>query len=118
MVTAISRTQLAARLADPHDPVVVVEALGPMYFEDVHLPGARNLPHDRVDELAPSVVPDQGAPVVVYCSNTACQNSVVASRRLAQLGYTHVFEYIEGKQDWIEAGLPVERGPVATDSQA
>ena len=27
---------------------------------------------------------------------------------LAQLGYTRVRDYVEGKQDWIEAGLPVE----------
>ena len=31
---------------------------------------------------------------------------------LAALGYTNVREYAEGKQDWIEAGLPVERGAV------
>jgi rhodanese-related sulfurtransferase len=55
------------------------------------------------------VLPEKDACVIVYCSNTACQNSVVASRRLAELGYTNVHEYVEGKQDWIEAGLPVEQ---------
>jgi rhodanese-related sulfurtransferase len=25
------------------------------------------------------------------------------------MGYTNVAEYAEGKQDWIEAGLPVEK---------
>jgi rhodanese-related sulfurtransferase len=27
---------------------------------------------------------------------------------LAALGYTNVLDYAEGKQDWIDAGLPVE----------
>ena len=81
-----------------------------MYFEDAHLPGARNMPHDRVDELAPALIPSNDAQVVVYCANLPCQNSVAAARRLAALGYTNVREYAEGKQDWIEAGLPVERG--------
>jgi rhodanese-related sulfurtransferase len=108
MTTSISRTDLLARI-EAGDPIVIVEALGPMYYDDAHLPGARNLPHDRVDELAAEVLPDRDAVVVVYCSNTACQNSVVASRRLEQLGYSNVLEYIEGKQDWIEAGLPVEQ---------
>ncbi len=109
MVNTISRDELEQRI-DRGDDITIVEALGPMYFEDAHLPGAKNLPHDRVDELAPTVLPDRSATVVVYCSNTACQNSTVAARRLVQLGYEHVYEYVEGKQDWIEAGLPVERG--------
>lgn len=29
---------------------------------------------------------------------------------LTKLGYRNVFVYAEGKADWIEAGLPVERG--------
>jgi len=112
MTTTIGRTDLQTRL-DRGDALVLVEALGPMYYDDAHLPGALNLPHDQVDELAPVVLPDKGATIVVYCSNTACQNSVVASRALDRLGYTHVYEYVEGKQDWIEAGLPIERTPGA-----
>ena len=106
-VPAITRQEIESKLA-AGDDLVIVEALGPMYFDDAHLPGARNLPHDRVDELAAVVLPDKDAFVVVYCANTPCQDSVVASRRLVELGYTNVHEYVEGKQDWIEAGLPIE----------
>jgi rhodanese-related sulfurtransferase len=108
MVTRISRDELVARI-EAGEPTTIVEALGPLYYDDAHLPGALNLPHDRVDELAPRLLPSLDDAIVVYCSNTACQNSVVASNRLSQLGYTNVYEYVEGKQDWIEAGLPVER---------
>jgi len=106
-VTRIGRDELRARLEEGNRPIVV-EALGPSNFEDAHLPGALNLPHDRVDELAFDLLPDKDAEIVVYCSNLACQNSVLASRRLVELGYTRVFEYEDGKQDWIEAGLPVD----------
>lgn len=111
-VKTISREELREKL-DRGEYVVVVETLGPAYYEEAHLPGAINIPHTRVDELAPALLPDKGAQVVVYCSNTACQNSPQAARRLAALGYENVYDYEEGKQDWIEAGLPTERGVAA-----
>jgi rhodanese-related sulfurtransferase len=82
----------------------------PQYYQDAHLPGALNLPHDQVDALAPALLPDKGREVVVYCSNTACPNSGIAAARLSALGYTNVRKYAEGKQDWIDAGLPTEKG--------
>jgi rhodanese-related sulfurtransferase len=30
---------------------------------------------------------------------------------LAALGYTNVREYRDGKKDWVDAGLPMERPP-------
>jgi len=106
-VTRISRDELARRLENGE--VVAAEALPEGNFLDAHLPGAVNLPHDQVDELAPRVLPDKDRPVAVYCANSACKNSSIAARRLVQLGYSHVYQYEEGKQDWIEAGLAVER---------
>jgi rhodanese-related sulfurtransferase len=111
-MTTITRTELARRIR--RGDVTVLEALPPAYYEREHLPGALNLPHDLVDELAPSLVPDRSTTVVVYCSNTACQNSTIAARRLRELGYADVLKYAEGKEDWIGAGLPVEAGSAAT----
>lgn len=109
MIARISRDELKARL-DNGLPTVLVEALPPRYFADAHLPGALNLPHDQVDALAPSLLPDKEAPIVVYCANAPCQNSAQAALRLTRLGYTNVREYHEGKTDWIAAGYPVEHG--------
>ena len=109
MVARISRDELRA-LIDRSAPFVLLEALPAAYFEDAHLPGARNLPHDQVDALAPTLVPDRATEVVVYCANAPCPNSEIAARRLIALGYANVREYAEGKEDWVNAGLPIERG--------
>jgi len=90
--------------------VTLVEALPEKYFRDGHLPGAKHLPHDQVKELAPSVLPDKNAEIVVYCASATCQNSHIAAKLLTQLGYADVAVYAGGKQDWQEAGLPVEQG--------
>jgi rhodanese-related sulfurtransferase len=111
-VRNISRKELKGRL-DRGEELVVVETLGPAYYEDAHLPGAINIPHTEVDALAPILLPDKTAQIVLYCSNRACQNSPQAARTLNSLGYGNVYDYEEGKQDWIEAGLPTESGAAA-----
>ena len=105
----IMREELRAKL-DRGGEVVLVETLGPRYYEDAHLPGAINIPHTEVERLAPEMLPDKSVAVVVYCSSMACQNSPQAARKLVALGYENVYDYAEGKQDWIGAGLPTESG--------
>jgi rhodanese-related sulfurtransferase len=63
-----------------------------------------------VARLAPTVLPDKSAEIVVYCASRSCQNSHVAAAKLSQMGYANVAVYAGGKQDWSEAGLPVDRG--------
>ncbi len=111
MSALITRDELATAI--DNGDVVVVETLGPQYFEQAHLPGAINVPHTEVADLAPSLLPDKDAAIVVYCSNTQCQNSSIAQGELRRLGYTNVRKYAEGKQDWEAAGLPLESGVVA-----
>lgn len=106
MTRTIARDTIQARLADGA-ATTLVEALPLKYFEAEHLPGAININFDEVDALAPKVLPDKDAFIVVYCANAACQNSTKAAHRLGALGYSNVHQYVEGKQDWIEAGLAV-----------
>jgi rhodanese-related sulfurtransferase len=89
-------------------PMNLVEALPEKYYRDGHLPGAIQLNHDEVRAQAGTRLPAKDAFIVVYCANTPCRNSRIAAQTLASLGYTNVAEYEEGKQDWIEAGLPIE----------
>ena len=112
MVAIIAREELKAKL-DRGLPVVLVEALPEKYYRHAHLPGAINIPHDQVDALAPRMLPDKAAEIVVYCANGPCRNSGIAAARLAELGYRSVRDYHEGKADWIAAGYPVESGPAA-----
>jgi rhodanese-related sulfurtransferase len=109
--TKITRAELRDLL---HTDVTIVEALPPEYFEQGHIPGAINLPHTEVRERAAELLPDKDAPIVVYCANLPCPNSEVAVTVLTKLGYTNVRKYAEGKDDWREAGLPLEQGaPIA-----
>ena len=108
MTTTITRDELQAAMN--RGEVVVVETLGPQYYEDAHLPGAINIPHTEVARLAPEMLPDKDAAIVTYCSNPACRNSEVVAAQLRARGYTEVRKYADGKDDWRAAGLPLESG--------
>lgn len=105
---AISRAELASLLGD----VRLVEALGAQYYADAHLPGAVNLPPGLVEAMAVQLLPERSDLVVVYASASSlvCAESVASALRA--LGYRRVRVYREGKEDWVEAGLPVHRGPL------
>ncbi len=66
MVQTISREELKAKI-DRHDPFILAEVLAPGQYERAHLPGAVNLPPDRVTALAATLLPDKHQEIVVYC---------------------------------------------------
>ena len=68
MVEIVSREELKGKM-DSGESFTLVETLAPVAYEHAHLPGAINLPPDRVRELAPERLPDKSAEIVVYCSS-------------------------------------------------
>jgi len=101
MKQLLTREEVEARL-EANPKLVPLEALPEKYFNDWHLPGARHFPHERARELAPQVVPDKSAEIVVYGASSTCQNSHIAAKVLESLGYGNVAVYAGGKQDWRE----------------
>lgn len=64
----ISRDDLKAKM-DRGESFALVETVGEAAYHHAHLPGAINLPPDRVTELAPQLLPDKSSEIVVYCSS-------------------------------------------------
>ena len=62
----ISRDELKQKI-DREDDFLLVETLPAATYHHAHLPGAINLPPDQVRELAPRLLPDKAAEIVVYC---------------------------------------------------
>jgi len=112
MSKSLTRGELQARLA-ANPRLRLLEALPEKYYKEGHLPGALHFPHDQARALAPAMLPDKGAEIVVYCASSSCQNSHIAARTLQSLGYGDVAVYAGGKQDWTEAGLALEQAATA-----
>jgi rhodanese-related sulfurtransferase len=68
MIATITRDELKAKM-DGGERFRLVETLAPTAYEHAHLPGAINLPPDRVRELAPQLLPDKQEEIIVYCQS-------------------------------------------------
>jgi rhodanese-related sulfurtransferase len=68
MEGTISTEDLKAKL-DRKDPITVVETLAPERYREAHLPGALNIPPEKIKELAPQLLPNKDAEIVTYCTS-------------------------------------------------
>ena len=68
MESTISTNDLRAKLN--RKEVTVVETLAPERYREAHIPGALNIPPERINELAPQLLPNKDAEIVTYCTNT------------------------------------------------
>jgi rhodanese-related sulfurtransferase len=105
----IGRDELRRKI-ESSDEFVLVDALPAISYAGAHLPGAVNIPADRMETLIERRIPDLETEVVVYCANPSCKSSVEVAQRLLELGYRDVRHYSGGKDDWRSAGLPLEGG--------
>ena len=64
----ISRDELKIKM-DRHDEFLLVETLPETAYHHAHLPGAINLPPQKLVELAPTLLHDKQADIVVYCAS-------------------------------------------------
>ncbi len=69
MSDVITTDELKRKVKEKPPNFKLVETLAPERYREAHLPGAINLPPDRLKELAPSVLPDKSAEIVTYCAS-------------------------------------------------
>ena len=68
MDATVSTKNLKAKI-DGNESITVVETLAAERYREAHIPGALNIPPERIKELAPQLLPNKDAEIVTYCSN-------------------------------------------------
>ena len=100
MVTRIDR-QRVHELID--EGAQVIEALPERFYKEEHIPGAVSIPLTKLNtETVRALNPDK--PTITYCANEQCDLGPRAAARLETLGFSEVYEYSAGKDDWLSAG--------------
>lgn len=82
-------------------------------FEDGRLPGAHSVPYDDREaglaQVQMFLTPAQ--PILTYCSGASCDESLLLTLHLRDLGFTNLVLFAGGFDAWRAAGFPVEGGP-------
>lgn len=98
-----------------NDQFKLVNCLSKEKFEMMHIPGSINFP--LTPEIFGDIVRlknelshffDIGDEIVVYCTDNACQASIVIYNQLNELGYEKLKRFSGGLKEWQEDGYSLE----------
>ena len=67
MNTKITLDELKSKMEN-RENFTLVETLPVEYLRHTHLPGAINVPQNKISELAAIALPDKNAEIIVYCA--------------------------------------------------
>lgn len=87
-----------------------------VFLVDVHVPNEGRLPdldaripYDKIAEQLDSLPSDKSAEIVLTCRSGSM--STMASKTLADLGYTNLYNLVGGFNAWKDAGYPFTPEP-------
>ena len=89
--------QQAKAILDSCQEVVLVDVRTQPEYEKAHIPGSVLLPEQEVRQLAPGIIPNLGAKVLVYCGTG--KRSAKAAAELIRMGYRDVSDF-GGLDQW------------------
>jgi 3-mercaptopyruvate sulfurtransferase SseA len=101
------KTQFDAKTA------VIIDARSTEEYEEGHIPGSINVPHDRLPEFQDVLNREvsNDAHVICYCRGPSCDFSDLLATELKIIGWQDVSVFSGGWEEWTKAGFPVEKGP-------
>jgi rhodanese-related sulfurtransferase/CBS domain-containing protein len=104
MLTEIDRDAVRPMMAAGAQ---LVDARSAEDYESEHIPGAISIPLKMLVRASASQL-DRQRPVITYCWDSQWDLSARAAWRLISLGFSRVYRYTAGKEDWIAFDLPTE----------
>ena len=87
---------------------VFVDARALYHFNEGHIPGAVNIPVNRVKETLSVLPTDKETYLITYCGSIHCPNAYQLMHLLWEEGYRNVQFFSSGLQGWETAGYPLE----------
>ena len=88
--TQISQDEAMQMMQEQTD-YLIVDVRRPDEFAESHIAGAINVPNEEITDEMPELLPDKDQLLLIYCRSG--NRSKEASQKLADIGYTNVYEF-------------------------
>lgn len=97
-------------LFDEHPDLVVLDNRKEQDYSAGHIEGAVRLVDTDVSaETLSGVLASKDAPVLMYCNGVKCGRAANAVQKALELGYSEIYYYAKGMEEWNAKGLPVDK---------
>lgn len=115
-LTYVTHVKQQIKEITPIELKALIDTQTPFYLVDVReteelssgrIPTAIHLSKGIIERDIEKQIPDQDAPMIVYCSGGF--RSTLVANNLQNMGYNQVSSLSTGLQGWIDAGYPVEK---------
>ena len=87
----------AKEMMQAEDGHIIVDVRRQDEYDSGHIPGAILIPNESIGTEQPKELPDLDQVILIYCRSG--RRSKEASQKLADMGYTHIYEF-GGIIDW------------------
>lgn len=101
-------TPMQATLLINRQDALIVDVRDSNEYVGGHLPEARNIPADQLEQRIGEIDKFKDTPVLLVCQSGSRSGSVC--KKLEGLGFTKVHNLEGGISGWLAAGLPLKKG--------
>ncbi len=106
MIRMIDHHEISRKL-EQFEKCRLVDVASLHSYEKYHLPRAIHLPLYDLEAQAEDILPDHGEEIIVY-DDGECTSALTAARLLKKLGYSNLFVFEGGREEWVKSGLSTE----------
>ncbi len=87
--------------------VVVIDVRSPEEYAAGHVPGAINMPHNKLDEHADRLADLKGKDLLLYCHSG--RRAGMAESELTEKGFENLYHLKGDMQGWKAANMKIEK---------
>lgn len=108
--TTLVSAEKVIDLFDELDELVILDARKDADWNKGHIPDAVHLVNTKTDAASlAAIIETKATPVIIYCNGIKCDRSVKSAQIALDNGYTNIYWFRGGIEEWRAKGFPIEK---------